>query len=102
TSHRPPPCSALLPHWGGRSRTAAARGPAGENALPPLRQPRPHGASPCRDAERFCLGQGGPRLLGRGFGPPDVNAPAIEIRELGDADAPRWDAFVAQCPEATF
>ena len=27
---------------------------------------------------------------------------AIEVRELGDADAARWDAFVAQCPEATF
>jgi FemAB-related protein (PEP-CTERM system-associated) len=26
----------------------------------------------------------------------------LEVRELGDADAARWDAFVAQCPEATF
>src|SRR5262249_22102230 len=27
---------------------------------------------------------------------------AFDIRELGDAEMARWDAFVAQCPEATF
>ena len=31
-----------------------------------------------------------------------MSGSATEIRELGDADAPRWDGFVAQCPEATF
>ena len=27
---------------------------------------------------------------------------SIEVRTLGDAECERWDAFVAQCPDATF